>query len=198
MRTKLFLVTARGRAPRGDGAALPARQRPRQDPLLVPRPADRDARRTAASRSPSQGGNRPALRAMLGAPVTQTFAYGAHDRVPEVVEGHPDRRQRRRPRRRRLRLGARPRAARRDRSPRSSSRPPASSATTARSSSSPTSRCISSAARSPRSALGTVTVHVTGGNRRALQPADRLVGRPVVHLRRRARSSCSGRARSRP
>ena len=99
-----------------------------------------------------QGGNKAALRAMLGAAGHADVRVRHEHRVPEVVARHPDRRAGRRPRRRRLRLGARPRAARRDARRRSSSRPPASSATTARSSTSPTSRCTSSAARSRRSA----------------------------------------------
>ena len=60
------------------------------------------------------GGTRAALRAMLGQPVTQTFAYGADTEFLKWANGVPDDRAGRRPRRRRLRAGERQRAARRD------------------------------------------------------------------------------------
>ena len=97
-----------------------------------------------------------------------------HDRVPEVVAraSRPSSAPATSPRATSSGCTFARRAGRR--SPRSSSSPPASSATTARSSSSPTSRSISSAARSSSVGSGTVTVHVTGGNRRALKLLRRL------------------------
>ena len=94
-----------------------------------------------------QGGNKAALRAMLGQPVTQTFAYGTKTEflkwskgIPTVVQAGD------------LAAGdyvtvnvRAPRGLRSRR--RSSSSRPASSAITARSSSRPTSRCTCSAAR---------------------------------------------------
>ena len=106
------------------------------------------------------------------------------DRVPEVVEGHPDGRAGRRPRRRRLRVGSRARAARLDARRRSSRLRPASSAITARSSSSPSKPLY--LFRGTLSAVGSsnVTVHVTGGDRRALRLLIGSSSRPDVHLRR--------------
>ncbi len=50
-----------------------------------------------------EGGNRPALHALLGRPVTQTFAYGDDTEFLKWANGVPVGRPRRRPRRGRLR-----------------------------------------------------------------------------------------------
>ena len=137
-------------------------------PLLVPRPADRDARERRRLDHRRRAATVPRCARCSAQPVTQTFAYGTDDRVPQVVERHPDRRPARRPRRRRLRLGAtsarRAVRARRDRAEggRHRRRP----------------RHAALQADKPlylfRGTLTSVgsisvTVHVTGGNRRALR-----------------------------
>ena len=86
MRTKIFLAAiaaallATGAAFAGDG---PAKMRYSFMGQLTATPANGGVSITV------QGGNRAALRAMLGQPVTQTFAYGANTEFLKWANGVP-------------------------------------------------------------------------------------------------------------
>ena len=93
MRTKIFLIAAvvallaAGAAFAGNGPNGPAKTRYSFFGQLTATPANGGVSITV------QGGNRAALRAMLGQPVTQTFAYGANTEflkwsggIPTVVQ----------------------------------------------------------------------------------------------------------------
>src|SRR5438105_3096016 len=86
MRTKLFLVTALA-ALAAAGAALadngPAKIRYSFLGQLTAVPSNGGVSITV------EGGNRPALRAMLGQPVTQTFAYGSTTEFLKWSKGIP-------------------------------------------------------------------------------------------------------------
>ena len=121
-----------------------------------------------------QRANRAALRAMLGQPVAQTFAYSGKTEflkwshgVPSVVKPATSP-----PATSSGSTSATPPAPH---SPTSSRSRPASSATTAPSSTRPTSRSTCSAARSPQPAANSVTLDVRGGNHNATRL---LIGQP--------------------
>ena len=116
-----------------------------------------------------QGGNKAALRAMLGQPVTQTFAYGVDHRVPEVVARRSHRRAGRRSRGRRLRHGERARPAQLGSRRRSSSSRPAIVGDHGTTLYTPDKPLYLFRGTLTSVGSSSVTVHVTGGDHRALR-----------------------------